>query len=76
MTVAEMIEWLKTMPQDARVVVLERLEGSGWYDQGGVDTITFEPTGIYPTFELFDYTSDYFKDESYYNTKELVLGVQ
>lgn len=34
-TVAEMIEWLKTMPQDAKVEVLRHTSGSGYYDQGG-----------------------------------------
>lgn len=35
MNVAEMIEWLKTQPQDARVEVLSHSRGSGYYDQGG-----------------------------------------
>lgn len=35
MNVGEMIEWLKTMPQDAKVETLEHFNGSGYYDQGG-----------------------------------------
>ena len=35
MTVAEMIEFLKTMPQDATVQVLQHVSGHGYYDQGG-----------------------------------------
>lgn len=35
MNVAEMIEWLKTMPQDAKVTVLSHSDGHGYYMQGG-----------------------------------------
>lgn len=35
-TVAEMIEWLKTQPQDAKVMMLKHsMRGTGYYDQGG-----------------------------------------
>lgn len=40
MIVSELIEWLKTMPQDAVVQVLEHHSGTGYYDQGGSCYIT------------------------------------
>jgi hypothetical protein len=35
MIVSEFIEWLKTMPQDAKVEVLEHYNNAGYYQQGG-----------------------------------------
>ncbi|QNO00488.1 hypothetical protein phiPsa347_150 [Pseudomonas phage phiPsa347] len=35
MIVSEMIEWLQSMPQDAKVQVLEHHGGGGYYTQGG-----------------------------------------
>lgn len=35
MTVAQLIELLQTMPQDATVTVLRHTQGYGYYDQGG-----------------------------------------
>lgn len=35
MIVREMIEWLKTQPQDATVEVIIHRSGCGYYDQGG-----------------------------------------
>lgn len=35
MKVFELIEWLKTQPQDAEVEVLQHLPGSEYYMQGG-----------------------------------------
>lgn len=35
MNIAELIEWLQTLPQDATVTTLEHYNGSGYYDQGG-----------------------------------------
>lgn len=35
MNVGEMIDWLKTMPQDATVTVLSHSDGHGYYMQGG-----------------------------------------
>lgn len=35
MIVSEFIEWLKTMPQDAKIQVLSHHSGGGYYDQGG-----------------------------------------
>lgn len=39
MIVSELIEWLQTMPQDAKVQVLSHTSGSGYYDQGGWCTV-------------------------------------
>jgi len=39
MTVAEYIEWLKTMPQDAKVEVLDHSDDHGYYMQGGSCTV-------------------------------------
>lgn len=45
MTVAEYIEWLKTMPQSAKVSVLSHSEGHGYYMQGGsCTTEEFNPS--------------------------------
>lgn len=35
MIVSEFIEWLKTLPQDAKVSVLSHSDGHGYYMQGG-----------------------------------------
>jgi hypothetical protein len=35
MIVSELIEWLQTMPQNAKVQVLSHSSGGGYYDQGG-----------------------------------------
>lgn len=40
MNVAEMIEWLKTMPQNAEVEVIIHSSGGGYYQQGGTATNT------------------------------------
>lgn len=53
-TVAEMIEWLKTMPQDAKVECLRHMSGSGYYEQGGwCTTVAFDPMATY------DWAKDY-----------------
>ncbi len=39
MNVKEMIEWLQTMPQEAKVQVLSHSRGMGYYEQGGNCTI-------------------------------------
>jgi len=45
MTVAEMIEWLKTQDQNAIVQVVFHEMGSGYYNQGGTaQTVAFDPT--------------------------------
>lgn len=44
-TVAEMIEWLKTQPQEATIEMLSHSKGSDYYDQGGWCTQKpFDPT--------------------------------
>ena len=35
MIVSEFIKWLQTMPQDAKVIVLEHSDDHGYYMQGG-----------------------------------------
>lgn len=35
MNVREMIEWLQTLPQDAKVQTLEHYNNGGYYEQGG-----------------------------------------
>jgi hypothetical protein len=40
MIVSELIEWLKTMPQDAKVKTLEHYGNSGYYQQGGTCNVT------------------------------------
>ena len=35
MNVASLIEWLQTLPQDAKVQTLEHHGGGGYYEQGG-----------------------------------------
>ena len=43
-TVAEMKEWLDTLPQDAIVEILSHSQGTGYYDQGGwCTTKNFDP---------------------------------
>ncbi len=54
MTVAEMIEWLKTHPQEARVFVVERNE----YDYGG-NHEPFDPSNSYQ-WHILD-----FKEKTY-----------
>ena len=45
MTVAEMIEWLKTQDQAATVYVVSHSGCIGYYDQGGTaQTVVFDPT--------------------------------
>ena len=48
MNVAEMIQWLQTMPQDAKVEVVYHTSGRGYYDQGGnATTVDFDATVDY-----------------------------
>lgn len=35
MIVSELIQWLQTLPQDAKVRVLDHYGGGGYYTQGG-----------------------------------------
>lgn len=53
MNVAEMIEWLQTMPQDAKVEVVYHTSGRGYYDQGGnASTVDFDTTVDYTDSKL------------------------
>lgn len=80
MKVAEFIEWLKTQPQDAEVMVISHTSGSSYYDQGGnIQVVAFNPEesapGKYdPTFELDDFSRDSFKNSPFYGKKQLLLG--
>lgn len=40
MIVSELIEWLQTMPQDAKVLTLEHFGNCGYYQQGGTCNVT------------------------------------
>jgi hypothetical protein len=77
MNVAEMIEWLKTMPQDAEVLVVAHDGGGGYYMQGG--SAGFEPFSneVTYTYQL-DKSVDGKLFELYYDSKgkgTLTLGV-
>lgn len=80
MKVAEFIEWLKTQPQDAEVLVISHTSGSGYYDQGGnIEIVDFNPEESAPgrydqTFELDDFSGDSFKNSKLYGKKQLFLG--
>jgi hypothetical protein len=54
-TVAQMIEWMKTLPQDAEVEC--GVEVSGTYSQ----YMVMRPVDI-ECCSVFDYTGEYFKD--------------
>jgi hypothetical protein len=59
MTVAEMVEWLKTQDQSAIVQVIFHETGYGYYNQGGTArTVVFDPNNHVDHYE-----------------KELLLGV-
>lgn len=67
MNVAEMIEWLQTMPQGATVRILEHHSGTGYYDQGGsVRVVDFDSEVEYvglsgewgPHYELSTYAGE------------------
>lgn len=80
MTVAELIEWLKTQPQEAVVTCIGHTSGSGYYDQGGnIEVIDFNPkptneSSFDETFEIVSFESDCFKDKPYYGRVELFIG--
>lgn len=40
MIVSEFIEWLKTIPQEAKIMVLDHCNEHGYYMQGGSCTVT------------------------------------
>ena len=63
MTVSQMIEWLKSKPQDAVVSCVYHTSGSNYYEQGGtVEVVEF--TGTEPTTE-----NNYFSDFEFYEWK-------
>ncbi len=76
MIVSEFIEWLKTMPQDAVVEVLDHHSGSGYYDQGGNCYIEqFTPELEYPAGEDYCY-GKHFELSTYKGVKTLQIGVK
>lgn len=65
MIVSELIEWLKTMPQDAKVGTLEHHGNCGYYQQGG-------------TCNMVDFTTEVdhqqWKDEGDTSPVEYIYG--
>lgn len=80
MTVAEFIEWLKTQPQDAIITCISHQGGCSYTEQGGViEIVDFikeptSPNAYNETFDIVDFTSDYFKGKPYHGRKELFIG--
>ncbi|XAO54330.1 hypothetical protein [Yersinia phage vB_YenM_P778] len=81
MKIGELVEWLKTFPQDADVLVLSHDDShSCVYTQGGTtETVEFiledsEPFKGDKTWEYNEYTRETFKPCSFYGKKELILG--
>lgn len=80
MIVSEFIEWLKTMPQDAKIQVLSHQSGSGYCDQGGNCSVedfhnTIEWAGENPSKEKYIYGL-HFELNTYKGEYELQLGVK
>jgi hypothetical protein len=72
MKVHELIEWLKTQPQEAVVEVVKHESGRSHYDQGGnARTETFSLESKTPLFEVTEAWS--YKGTEYPAT--LLLGV-
>jgi hypothetical protein len=65
MIVSEFIEWLKTMPQNAKVETLEHFGSGGYYQQGG-------------TCNVVDFTADVeyqqWKDEGDESPPDYIYG--
>ena len=76
MTVAEMIEWLKTQDQEAIVQVVRHESGRGYYDQGGNTSIVdFDITDDnLMTYTNFRCNSTVKPDDDLYNKRYLLLG--
>lgn len=81
MTVAEMIEWLKTQDQEAIVRVVKHSNRDSYYMQGGsVEEIDFDPNpgpDTYDgTFQYTDFRDNPFvkPDAPHYNQRFLLLG--
>ena len=75
MIVSQLIEWLKTQDQDARVNVIHHSSGKGYYDQGGnVSVVDFIPE-IHS--EYTDMRGNQFaKGKPYENDRTLLLGIK
>lgn len=77
MTVADLIEWLKTQDQGATVqVVKHSSHGASYYEQGGTATVVeFDPTDVthhdYTDFRENQYVKP---DAAYFNQRYLLLG--
>lgn len=55
MIVSELIDWLKTIPQDAKVEVIHHTNsGCGYYEQGGTATTVDFTTELMYDFECTD----------------------
>ncbi len=69
MTVAEMINWLKTQDQDTEVHVVCHMNGTGYYDQGGTaTTVAFDPNNHVDRRDAITVNGKFYE-------KELLLGV-
>lgn len=78
MTVAEMIEWLKALPQDAVVTVLDHHLCGGYYDQGGncyIEDFTTELEGDNYGSRFYLY-GKHFEFDTMDEVKYLQLGVK
>ncbi len=78
MIVSELIEWLKTMPQDAVVQVLEHHGVHDYYLQGGTCrvvefTVELEGTNYGSEFYLY---GKHFEYDTIDGVKQLQLGVK
>lgn len=74
MTVAQLIEFLKTQDQDAEVLIVEHTDGKGYYDQGGnADEVPFNPEKHVERSDLRD--NPFAKGTAVENTNTLLLGL-
>lgn len=82
MKVSDMIEWLKTMPQDAVVQVLDHHSGNGYYDQGGHCYLEYFTTHVDEYSQGVDSKGfkwiygDHFELNEYNGVQLLQLGVK
>lgn len=75
MTVAELIEWLKTQDQGATVEIVVHLDDGDYYSQGGTaSTEDFDPS---EHVEYTDFRGNRFvtPDQPWHNQRTLLLGV-
>jgi hypothetical protein len=76
MIVSDFIEWLKTMPQDARVSVLTHESGRSYYDQGGnCSPCDFTPNVDYTFDNGLTVFGEHFEVSTYQNETTLQLGL-